>query len=353
MIAANQAVYQLGQGQSQERMGSTVAAAVIRGNELIVGNVGDSRVYLLRGGGIQQLSQDHTWVAERVAAGDLAEAEARAHPQRNILLRSLGAKPEVQPFVAQPLQLAQGDRVLLCSDGLWEPVDDATIAQIVNGHGPGAAARMLVNAANARGGHDNITALVIPVGTDGALDSVIDSARANPALIGLVGAAGLAFAVLFCIVAASFWRQVSGQVQALPTATAIVLATTKTVPAPMKTPSSPSPTQATGTPVPEDKPSPTPSSPESPVQYCVVVLERYPYSPVYAFHDSQDSFTNIVIEAGKILDDAFPTQLVSKWDITTRRYVTMVKIKYSDEDLWILRDRLGTLNTEQKCIRLP
>jgi protein phosphatase len=211
MIAANQAVYQLGQGQGQERMGSTVAAAVIRGNELIVGNVGDSRVYLLRGGGIQQLSQDHTWVAERVAAGDLTEAEARAHPQRNILLRSLGAKPDVQPFVAQPLQLAQGDRVLLCSDGLWEPVDDATIAQIVNGHGPGAAARMLVNAANARGGHDNITALVVPIGQVGTsvADTVAELARWPPFPYIAIGLGAVAILLLACALSRVFSQVVS------------------------------------------------------------------------------------------------------------------------------------------------
>jgi PAS domain S-box-containing protein len=141
--------------------GATLLAGVILDEKLIIAHVGRSRAYLLRDGQLRQLTEDHTWVARQVAAGELTPAEALTHPRRNVITRCLGTSASIRvDIVREPLEA--GDVLLFCSDGLWRSVDDETIAEILGREG-GESAEALINAAKERGGEDNITAVTISV----------------------------------------------------------------------------------------------------------------------------------------------------------------------------------------------
>ena len=152
-------------------MGTTVVAARFRGacgsssDEPLaeVSHVGDSRAYLLRGGEMKPVTEDHSLVAELVRNGDLTRAEASEHPQRNLITRALGAEEEVAVDTAV-LPVEVGDRLLLCSDGLSDMVPEAKIGEILSSaNDPEWGARALVSAALDGGGADNITVVVIDV----------------------------------------------------------------------------------------------------------------------------------------------------------------------------------------------
>ena len=147
-------------------MGTTVTAAALAGeHHLQLAHVGDSRAYLLRDGSLEQLTTDHTVVAELVRRGRLSPAQAAIHPERSILTRAVGLDPRIPVDTPDPLELQDGDQVLLCSDGLTEPVDDDQIAQLLSAEPDGnAACQALIDAANAAGGPDNITVVLLRVG---------------------------------------------------------------------------------------------------------------------------------------------------------------------------------------------
>jgi PPM family protein phosphatase len=147
-------------------MGTTVTAAALAGERhLQLAHVGDSRAYLLRDGSLEQLTTDHTVVAELVRRGRLTPAQAAIHPERSILTRAVGLDPRVPVDTPDPLELQDGDQVLLCSDGLTEPVDDDQIAQLLSAEPDGnTACQALIDAANAAGGPDNITVVLLRVG---------------------------------------------------------------------------------------------------------------------------------------------------------------------------------------------
>ena len=143
------------------QMGSTMVAAVVRGDEVFVANVGDARCYRLRNGQLKQLSKDHSWVAEQVAAGVLKPSETKGHPLRSAVTRAIGQpqaspEPDVQRFDWQP-----NDRLLLCSDGLWDMLAEDKILALLSKPKAKESADLLVKAANAAGGVDNITAIVV------------------------------------------------------------------------------------------------------------------------------------------------------------------------------------------------
>ena len=144
-------------------MGTTIAVAVIRGDELVPANVGDSRVYLLRDHRIAKLTRDHSWVAELLDAGKITPEEAQRHPMRNVVTRSLGGHADVDVQVYPRTTLQPGDTILLCSDGLWGMVPDDRITHIMETLSAQAAADALITAANEAGGHDNISAIVCRV----------------------------------------------------------------------------------------------------------------------------------------------------------------------------------------------
>jgi len=144
-------------------MGTTCTACLVRGRDLWVGHVGDSRAYLLRGGDVLQLTEDHTWVSELVKNGEMTGEEARRHPRRNMLVRALGVEAAVRVDLRY-LGLVPGDRVLLCTDGLSDLVTPAETGAIVAGS-PDLASGVgrLLAQALARGGPDNVTIVLLEV----------------------------------------------------------------------------------------------------------------------------------------------------------------------------------------------
>ncbi len=143
-------------------MGTTLTMAVLTGQYLTLGHVGDSRAYLLRDGQLHQLTRDHSWVAEQVARGSISPADAERHPRRNILTRAIGVDPRVEVDTTT-VEVKERDLVLLASDGLHSLVTDGEIAEILGGGDPQAASRELVGRANALGGNDNITVVVVRI----------------------------------------------------------------------------------------------------------------------------------------------------------------------------------------------
>lgn len=162
---ANRTIYTESRGSG---MGTTLVAAAVRGNQAYIAWEGDSRAYLVRGGNITQLTEDHSFVDGLVRAGTLTAQQAKNHPMRNVITRSLGNKPEVSPDLKR-VQLQPGDKLLLCTDGLSNsPVYDGDLQKIVAGNrNPQAAADQCVALANQRGGGDNITAVVVEYGGRG------------------------------------------------------------------------------------------------------------------------------------------------------------------------------------------
>ena len=144
---------------------ATTASALLSGPDgACVAHVGDSRVYVLRAGGLQQITNDHSWVEEQVRAGTMTATAARQHPWRNVVTRALsgGEDPEVDVTQIQPVQ---SERYLLCSDGLFSVVSDDQVAALLGTSGVSLddVCQKLIDAANAAGGPDNITALVLEV----------------------------------------------------------------------------------------------------------------------------------------------------------------------------------------------
>ncbi|MDP9491079.1 MAG: Stp1/IreP family PP2C-type Ser/Thr phosphatase [Actinomycetota bacterium] len=148
-------------------MGTTMTVALVEPDRVVFGHVGDSRAYLIRDEQIEQLTDDHSLVAELVRSGRLTPEEAEAHPQRSVITRAVGteADVDVDTFSIQP---AAGDLFLICSDGLTDMVDDQTIIQAIEKHRGNLdeAAKALVGAANRGGGEDNITVVLLEVSDD-------------------------------------------------------------------------------------------------------------------------------------------------------------------------------------------
>jgi protein phosphatase len=179
ITAANQQIHDTGEGDSSLRgMGTTIVAAAIvpddgavdpTTEQLMIASVGDSRAYLFRDGTFTQLSEDHSIVGDLLREGRITEAEAEVHPQRNIVTRVLGVYPEVE-IDMWPVDPVQGDRYVLCSDGLFNEVrSDGITAVLRRLADPQEAASELVRLANEGGGRDNITVLVLDVIDDGGV----------------------------------------------------------------------------------------------------------------------------------------------------------------------------------------
>jgi PPM family protein phosphatase len=139
-------------------MGTTMTVALVEDDQVAIGHVGDSRAYLFRDGDLEQLTDDHSLVAELVRSGKLTPEEAEIHPQRSVITRAVGTEPDVDVDTFS-VEAEAGDLFLICSDGLTDMVDEATILEALrqNRQDLKAAAKALVNAANRVGGEDNIT----------------------------------------------------------------------------------------------------------------------------------------------------------------------------------------------------
>jgi len=141
-------------------MGTTLTTLLLRDKHAFIAHVGDSRAYLLRSGEFRQLTNDHSLVGEQVRHGAITREQARTSPYRHVITRALGIDEEVVIDLTKH-PLLRGDRLLLCTDGLTEMVEDAEISGILAGSDPREAVQKLIDAANSRGGVDNITAVVI------------------------------------------------------------------------------------------------------------------------------------------------------------------------------------------------
>jgi serine/threonine protein phosphatase PrpC len=160
--AANLVLYDHRQKAAND-MGSTLVICFLVGTQAYLAHQGDSRIYLINQGGIQQLTTDHSWVQHLINIGQISQDEARSHPQRNVIYRSLGDKSFVDVDCLTQ-QLLPHDRLLLCSDGLTNQLDDERLQKIVmEANCPQEACDRLVEAANTAGGDDNISALLIEV----------------------------------------------------------------------------------------------------------------------------------------------------------------------------------------------
>jgi serine/threonine protein phosphatase PrpC len=155
-------------------MGTTMTVALVESQDTVaIGHVGDSRAYLVRDGRLEQLTEDHSLVAELMRSGKLSPEEAEAHPQRSVITRALGTEPDVD-VDAFTVETQPGDVFLLCSDGLTTMVADDEILAVLR-DSPGdldAAARRLVEAANSSGGEDNITVVVFEIADAGAEETM-------------------------------------------------------------------------------------------------------------------------------------------------------------------------------------
>jgi PPM family protein phosphatase len=173
---ANRRIVAAGRGDEKlSGMGTTVVAIRFGGTQgepvAEVAHVGDSRAYLMRGGDMKPITEDHSLVAELVRSGDLTRDQAAEHPQKNLITRALGADEEVDVDTAI-LPIEAGDRILLCSDGLSDMVTEAGISEILadSPDDPERAARVLLSAALDAGGNDNITVVVVDVKEQSAAD---------------------------------------------------------------------------------------------------------------------------------------------------------------------------------------
>jgi PPM family protein phosphatase len=175
---ANRRVYERQtQDSSASGMGTTITVALVEDGRVAIGHVGDSRAYLIRNRRLEQLTEDHSLVAELVRSGKLSPEEADTHPQRSVITRALGTDPDVDVDTFS-IETRPGDLFLLCSDGLTSMVGDDTILREVEGNRSDlqSAAKALVRAANKGGGDDNITIVFFEIagpGSDGATEKTV------------------------------------------------------------------------------------------------------------------------------------------------------------------------------------
>jgi protein phosphatase len=149
--------------ESRSGMATTLSVLVCDGQRVLLGHVGDSRAYLFRGGSLHQMSRDHTYVQRLVDEGRLTRTEVPSHPWRNVVLRSLDGDPEadLSDVDLVDVDAVPGDRLLLCSDGLSDFVEEDRIAEVLALHDPLSAAAVLTQSALMAGGRDNITCVVL------------------------------------------------------------------------------------------------------------------------------------------------------------------------------------------------
>ena len=163
VIAANRFVLDISRTvPSRQGMGTTLSGVILIQDKAYIVQVGDSRVYRLREGELQQLTEDHSWVEEALKLGMITPDEAETHPYKNVITRAVGTEGDLSPdlFVHD---LAVGDLFMICSDGLIRHVDDPTIRQVLGEHDPAAAAWRLVGLALQNGGSDNTTVIIVRI----------------------------------------------------------------------------------------------------------------------------------------------------------------------------------------------
>ncbi|MGH7752057.1 MAG: Stp1/IreP family PP2C-type Ser/Thr phosphatase [Gemmatimonadales bacterium] len=180
---ANSAIFERTLAEPEKRgMGTTVTAMVMRGNRFLIGQVGDSRAYILRDSRLVQVTKDHSYVQEQVDAGHLTPEQARSHPYSNVITRCVGANAEVVPDLYIGAART-ADVFLLASDGLTGMLEDHELMEVLSAeHQPPRQVEGLIEAANRRGGLDNITAIVVRVDEVDAPEGAGDVTTEHPAI---------------------------------------------------------------------------------------------------------------------------------------------------------------------------
>lgn len=260
---ASLAIFQQANTQPEKRgMGATCVCAWVIGNKLYAASVGDSRLYLLRGSTINQLTKDHTWIQEALDYGALTPEQARGHPNAHVIRRYIGSHPppevdfrlrlnpadtDQQALANQGFTLIPGDFVVLCSDGLTDLVDKEEIKNALRSHHREKALQVLTQMANQRGGHDNITIVVLEIparGDNTQISQVHHRSWRRPMyLLGIFVFTLLLLLVL--ILAASGLFIYFSKPAATPTPTAIQLPTLTALPVLITSTQMPSPATST------------------------------------------------------------------------------------------------------------
>lgn len=176
---ANRAIAERARQHSELRgMGTTCTAVALLADGAEVAHVGDTRLYLFRDGGVYRLTEDHSEVMELVRRGVLTLQEARHHEDRNVILRAVGTRPQLEVSTWDaPMALRAGDHLLICSDGLHDLVEDEELRQAVASMAPEEACRALIGLARSRGGYDNITVAVAALEPAGGEEAVARETR--------------------------------------------------------------------------------------------------------------------------------------------------------------------------------
>ena len=182
LLRANRAIHERTLAETDKQgMGTTASVLLVTPDRYLIGQVGDSRVYLLRDGALRQLTKDHSYVQEQVDAGYLTPEQARYHPYSNVITRCVGASPTVEPDVYSG-EAKPGDLFLVASDGLTGMVDDRRLQQLLMARvSPERMVHSLIAEANGRGGLDNITAIIVMVVPDGETTGEIERTQEQPA----------------------------------------------------------------------------------------------------------------------------------------------------------------------------
>jgi protein phosphatase len=252
IVEASQAIYlQSIENPAQQGMSTTCVCAWVLGDRLYLASVGDSRIYLIRTGEIFQLTTDHTWVQEAIESGAISEEEGRNHPNAHVIRRHLGSQQQVEPDLRirldanetqeqseanQGIQLYPGDRLLLCSDGLTDLVHKDEIAETLEAYPLEDSVARLVDLANARGGHDNITIISLEVPLQESLPAAVP---ARPRRSVLVWALWVLLGLLLvgsALVGGFFWMQANIWLEATATITPVPLGQPSIIPPPVVVP---------------------------------------------------------------------------------------------------------------------
>lgn len=162
LIDVNREVYAASQDPEYKGMGTTCIVVALQAGELHIAHVGDSRAYRLRSGKLEQLTQDHSWIAEQIRAGNITVEQSKSHPYRNVITKTVGTDSDVVPQT-KTVSVESGDKILVCSDGLHSMVDDTEIGSNLLLGDTVSIVNELIDMANAKGGTDNITVAVAEV----------------------------------------------------------------------------------------------------------------------------------------------------------------------------------------------
>ncbi|MEM6764657.1 MAG: Stp1/IreP family PP2C-type Ser/Thr phosphatase [Bacteroidota bacterium] len=160
---ANKSIFQKASRKaSLKGMGTTCTAAVLLGDRIFLGHVGDSRAYLLKGDTLHQLTHDHTYVQHLIDTGEITHKESLTHPQRNVITQAMGTTPKLRAdFILHELCLQEGDKLLLCSDGLYEYFRPDELGHLLRTRDLSDSAHEMIALSKQRGGHDNISVLLV------------------------------------------------------------------------------------------------------------------------------------------------------------------------------------------------